>query len=268
MTDCTCNLVLARPGRLHHGVTRPGFHSGEESSSSWSPAAGLARGGDGGERFHAYTSSRPARLARRVRSHLATISRSAAAAESSHRPCAGSRPVREGCRAAARDVHAPAWGRAIWGPTRVERIERRPGSDEFDEEESPPRMERGRLDVVAKHPRDAAADVPGLVARANVTFETVGDLSAVLARSVPSITSVRSPTRASSPDLSESFIRSTPSLTSAATTLRRAAVTGDGGSARDLGRGLSARGRSSRRAPFHPPRRRGAMRAPRNAPST
>ena len=125
-------------------------------------------------------------------------------------------------------------------------------------------MERGRLDVVAKHPRDAAADVPGLVARANVTFETVGDLSAVLARSFRVDSSVFAPT----PDLSKSFIRSTPSLTSAATTFRRAAVTGDRGSARDFGRGLSTPGFSSRRAPFHPPRRRGAMRAPLNAPST
>jgi hypothetical protein len=141
----------------------------------------------------------------------------------------------------------------------VERPRRRPGSDD-DDDECPA---LSRLDAVAKHPRDAAADVPGLVARANVTFETVGDLSAVLARS-----RVDSSVFAPTPDLSKSFIRSTSSLTSAATTFRRAAVTGDRGSARDFGRGLSTPEFSSRRAPFHPPRRRGAMRAPLNAPST
>ena len=56
----------------------------------------------------------------------------------------------------------------MWGPTRVEPRVARPGSV-VDDDERPPR----RLDVVAKHPREAAADVPGLVvARANVTFET------------------------------------------------------------------------------------------------
>ena len=152
----------------------------------------------------------------------------------------------------------------MWGPTRVEPRIARPGS--VVDDERPPR----RLDVVAKHPRDAAADVPGLVvARANVTFETIrrASASAVLARSRVE-SSVRVTTVSKLPNLSKSFIRSTPSLTSAATTLRRAAVTGDRGSARDFGRGLSAPGRSSRRAPFHPPRRRGATRAPLNAPST
>ena len=125
---------------------------------------------------------------------------------------------------------------------------------------SPPR----RLDVVAKHPRDAAADVPGLVARANVTFETVGDLSAVLARSC-----VHRPFACRR--LVAGFVREFHPLDAELDLGGDDPPPGGGhrgrGSARDFGRGLSRRAFLATSAVPSAEEARGDARAP-SAPST
>ena len=99
-----------------------------------------------------------------------------------------------------------------------------------------------RLDVVAKHPREAAADVPGLVvARANVTFETIGRASAsgVLARSRSVESSVCVDDGLQVAEFVQELHPLDAELDLGGDDLRRAAVTGDRGSARDFGRGFS-----------------------------
>ena len=143
----------------------PGFHSGEESSS-------VLPGGDGGERFQAQPRPpSPSFLA------LDVSTASAAAADASHRPCAGSKPVREGCFAAARD--APVWGRVTCGPG-VTPWRVTGGASELDalllahrRRVCVPRQRPGRVDD---------ADVPGLCVVANVRLVTCGIASADVAR--------------------------------------------------------------------------------------
>ena len=225
----------------------PGFHSGEESSS-------VLPGGDGGERFQAHPRPpSPSFLA------LDVSTASAAAADASHRPCAGSKPVREGCLAAARD--ALVWGRVTCGPGVT------PGrvTGDVSELDALFLAHRRRVCVPRQRPgRVDDADVPGLCVVANVRLVTRGCASADVAR----FNAGASSTATTMPDLSIRSMRSTCSLTSAKATLCLAASTGVRGAARDAGRCTSfLTCISSRWAPFHPPRRCGAMPAPLKAPS-